>query len=225
MPAYPESLMPPDGIAPVPRRLRGLLGGVPLFDTERALYVWEFPPYPQYYIPLDDLDADLLIDERRSENTPRGTATRWALRVGELTRPGAVLIHGDDAPERLRRTARSTGTRSTRGSRRTSRSTCTPATRTPGWTRSAPAGRCGSSCPAWCWPRRPRRLWPACPRWSSTAVGGRRAVAEAVRDADIVAVMVPDSPDVEEVLAGENGVFDTVAKGTLSRPRPARPAS
>jgi 2-hydroxy-3-oxopropionate reductase len=47
--------------------------------------------------------------------------------------------------------------------------------------------------------------------------GGRGAdtVAEAVRDADIVAVMVPDSPDVQEVLAGENGVFDTVAKGTL----------
>jgi 2-hydroxy-3-oxopropionate reductase len=47
--------------------------------------------------------------------------------------------------------------------------------------------------------------------------GGRGAgnIAEAVRDADIVAVMVPDSPDVQEVLAGENGVFDTVAKGTL----------
>jgi uncharacterized protein (DUF427 family) len=106
MSTYPESLVPPDGIASVPRRLRGLLGGVALFDTERALYVWEFPPYPQYYIPLDDLDAELLVDERRSEQTPRGTATRWALRVGELTRPGAVRIHGDDAPERLRRTAR-----------------------------------------------------------------------------------------------------------------------
>jgi 2-hydroxy-3-oxopropionate reductase len=44
---------------------------------------------------------------------------------------------------------------------------------------------------------------------------GAQSVAEAVRDADIVAVMVPDSPDVQEVLAGENGVFDTVAKGTL----------
>jgi 2-hydroxy-3-oxopropionate reductase len=47
--------------------------------------------------------------------------------------------------------------------------------------------------------------------------GGRGAdtVAEAVRDADIVAVMVPDSPDVQEVLAGENGVFDSASKGTL----------
>ena len=47
--------------------------------------------------------------------------------------------------------------------------------------------------------------------------GGRGAdsIAEAVRDADIVAVMVPDSPDVQQVLAGEDGVFDNARKGTL----------
>jgi len=47
--------------------------------------------------------------------------------------------------------------------------------------------------------------------------GGRGAesVAEAARDADIVAVMVPDSPDVQEVLAGEGGVFASARKGTL----------
>jgi 2-hydroxy-3-oxopropionate reductase len=47
--------------------------------------------------------------------------------------------------------------------------------------------------------------------------GGRGAdsTADAVGDADIVAVMVPDSPDVEEVLAGPDGVFETARKGTL----------
>ncbi len=47
--------------------------------------------------------------------------------------------------------------------------------------------------------------------------GGRGAdsVAEAVRDADIVAVMVPDSPDVREVLAGDGGVFESAKPGTL----------
>jgi 2-hydroxy-3-oxopropionate reductase len=41
------------------------------------------------------------------------------------------------------------------------------------------------------------------------AVGGRgtESVAEAVRDADVVATMVPDSPDVEAVLTGADGVF------------------
>jgi 2-hydroxy-3-oxopropionate reductase len=47
--------------------------------------------------------------------------------------------------------------------------------------------------------------------------GGRAAttIAEAMDGADLVAVMVPDSPDVEEVLAGEGGVFENAAPGTL----------
>ena len=47
--------------------------------------------------------------------------------------------------------------------------------------------------------------------------GGTAAdsVAAAVKDAEVVCVMVPDSPDVEQVLAGEDGVFANVAEGTL----------
>lgn len=47
--------------------------------------------------------------------------------------------------------------------------------------------------------------------------GGRAAetIADAVRDADIVAIMVPDSPDVRAVLAGEDGVFAHAKPGTL----------
>jgi 2-hydroxy-3-oxopropionate reductase len=49
------------------------------------------------------------------------------------------------------------------------------------------------------------------------AAGGRAAgsIAEAVKDADVVAVMVPDSPDVQVVLTGEGGVFDSAREGTL----------
>src|SRR5262245_17419106 len=49
------------------------------------------------------------------------------------------------------------------------------------------------------------------------AAGGRGAsdIAEAVRDADVVATMVPDSPDVRTVLAGEGGVFEHAKAGTL----------
>jgi 2-hydroxy-3-oxopropionate reductase len=47
--------------------------------------------------------------------------------------------------------------------------------------------------------------------------GGRAAttIGEAMDGADLVAVMVPDSPDVQEVLAGEGGVFEHAAPGTL----------
>src|SRR3712207_7375862 len=47
--------------------------------------------------------------------------------------------------------------------------------------------------------------------------GGRGAgsLAEAVRDADVVVTMVPDSPDVEAVTIGEDGFDGLVKPGTL----------
>jgi 2-hydroxy-3-oxopropionate reductase len=49
------------------------------------------------------------------------------------------------------------------------------------------------------------------------AAGGTAAdsIRGAVADADIVAVMVPDSPDVEAVLTGPDGVFANARPGTL----------
>jgi 2-hydroxy-3-oxopropionate reductase len=44
---------------------------------------------------------------------------------------------------------------------------------------------------------------------------GAASIGEAVQEADVVAVMVPDSPDVQEVLAGPGGVFETAKPGTL----------
>ncbi|TCO47814.1 2-hydroxy-3-oxopropionate reductase [Kribbella antiqua] len=47
--------------------------------------------------------------------------------------------------------------------------------------------------------------------------GGRAAtsLADAVKGADVICVMVPDSPDVEEVLAAEGGVFQLAETGSL----------
>jgi 2-hydroxy-3-oxopropionate reductase len=47
--------------------------------------------------------------------------------------------------------------------------------------------------------------------------GGRGAgsLAEAVRDADVVVTMVPDSPDVEAVTLGEDGIYAHAKPGTL----------
>jgi len=49
------------------------------------------------------------------------------------------------------------------------------------------------------------------------AAGGTWAgsLEDAVADADVVCVMVPDSPDVRDVLEGEGGVFDSAKPGTL----------
>jgi 2-hydroxy-3-oxopropionate reductase len=47
--------------------------------------------------------------------------------------------------------------------------------------------------------------------------GGRGAegIADAVRGADIVVTMLPDSPDVQEVAAGPEGVFEHAERGSL----------
>jgi 2-hydroxy-3-oxopropionate reductase len=49
------------------------------------------------------------------------------------------------------------------------------------------------------------------------AAGGKGAgsVAEAVRDVDVIITMVPDSPDVEEVALGEDGIYAHAPQGSI----------
>ncbi len=53
---YPAMTVPVDHVEPVPRRVRAVLARRTVVDTTRARDVWEWPSYPQYYIPVD-LDA------------------------------------------------------------------------------------------------------------------------------------------------------------------------
>jgi uncharacterized protein (DUF427 family) len=94
---YPPTLPPVNHTAPVPRRIRALLGGHVVVDTTSALYVWEWSRYPQYYIPVDDIDPAVLVDEQHEQKLSRGTARRHGLQVGEVVRPAALRIYGDDA--------------------------------------------------------------------------------------------------------------------------------
>ena len=61
---YPAMIAPVNHVEPVPRRIRAFLGGEKVLDTTRAFYVWEWPYYPQYYIPPPDVRRDLLILSR-----------------------------------------------------------------------------------------------------------------------------------------------------------------
>src|ERR1700733_4758044 len=106
MPDYPQALAPVNHIEPVPRRIRATLGGVVVLDTTSALYVWETDKYPQYYVPLADVNRGVLIDEQHPEHLRRGSAMRHGLRVGELERPGVAHVYGEDALEGLAGTVR-----------------------------------------------------------------------------------------------------------------------
>jgi uncharacterized protein (DUF427 family) len=45
---------------PCPQRIRARRGGKVVIDSVQACYVWEVPHYPAYYLPLDDVDAEVL---------------------------------------------------------------------------------------------------------------------------------------------------------------------
>jgi uncharacterized protein (DUF427 family) len=98
---YPGLIVQDNHIEPVPRRIRGMLGDTIVLDTTRAVYVWEAPSYPQYYIPLADIRPGLLVDEGHVQKLRRGTATRVGLRSGSVFRAAAASVYGDDALEGL----------------------------------------------------------------------------------------------------------------------------
>jgi uncharacterized protein (DUF427 family) len=86
---YPQALVPVDHVEPVPRRVRAMLGGQVVLDTTRALYLWEWPFYPQFQIPVEDVDPGSLVDEGHSHRVSRGRVARIGLKVGAEERPGA----------------------------------------------------------------------------------------------------------------------------------------
>lgn len=106
MPHYPSITTPVNHVQPVPRRVRGFVAGVPVFDTLDARYVWEIPPFPQYYIPLRAMAEGVLVDEGRTDETGRGIARVHALRVGDDVRSAAALVFDESPVEGVAGTVR-----------------------------------------------------------------------------------------------------------------------
>src|ERR1019366_3177892 len=90
----------------VPRRVRATLGGQVVLDTTRALYLWEVPYYPQFYIPMDDVNHDFLIDEQHSQRLHRGQSQLYSLVYGDIVRPSSVRVYVESSFEGLSGTAR-----------------------------------------------------------------------------------------------------------------------
>jgi uncharacterized protein (DUF427 family) len=103
---YPQAIVPVDHVEPCPRRVRATLGGEVVIDTLRARYVWEWPFYPQYYIPWADVRHDLLVDEQHPQQDHRGPLRLFGLAVGDTVRPSAVRVYGESRLAELSETAR-----------------------------------------------------------------------------------------------------------------------
>jgi uncharacterized protein (DUF427 family) len=71
--AYPGAIAPVGHVEAVPRRIRATRGGEVVVDTTAAHYVWEWPHYPQYYIPRRDVRDGLLLPADEEGKTTRGT--------------------------------------------------------------------------------------------------------------------------------------------------------
>ncbi len=99
-------ITPVDHIEPVPRRIRAMLDGRVVLDTTDARYLWEWPNYPQYYIPIADVTPEFLVDEHHSQTLRRGTAQRYGLAVGDVSRPAALRVYGEDSLSGLQGLAR-----------------------------------------------------------------------------------------------------------------------
>lgn len=89
---YPAMITQTNHVAPVPRRIRAVLAGETVLDSTRALYVWEWPHFPQYYIPAGDVRTDLLVASGQTRQSRRGTELLHALKAGDVLRPDAARL-------------------------------------------------------------------------------------------------------------------------------------
>lgn len=92
-PDFPAMADMRDLVQPVPRRLRGVVAGVTVFDTVSATYAWDTPKYPHYLVPRDDVLPGALIDESREQRLRRGVVHLHGLRVGEVVVPSAARVY------------------------------------------------------------------------------------------------------------------------------------
>ena len=84
------------------KRVRVLVGGHVAADTIRPVLVWEIPHYPMYYIPAEDVRAEL-IDTGATKHSPsRGEGRVHDLRIGNTVVPAAALTFPDSPMAELR---------------------------------------------------------------------------------------------------------------------------
>ncbi len=88
------------------KRVRAFLGGGLVADSARPLLVWEKPYYPTYYLPVEDIRAELVPTGQVEHSPSRGDARILDIRVGTATAPGAARRYPDSPLEALRDTVR-----------------------------------------------------------------------------------------------------------------------
>ncbi len=93
---YPQMAAARGRVEPSPRRVRGFVGDKLIFDTMSARYVWEVPYYPQYYIPLDDVQPSALQDDNHPQTVQFGPSRLFSVVGPTATHQSAARVFDDD---------------------------------------------------------------------------------------------------------------------------------
>ncbi|MFC5750627.1 DUF427 domain-containing protein [Actinomadura rugatobispora] len=84
------------------KRVRAYLGGRLVADTIKPFLVWEIPYYPTYYIPVEDVRAELVKEGAGKHSPSRGDATLYTVKVDGTQAEGAALRYEESPVEELR---------------------------------------------------------------------------------------------------------------------------
>jgi uncharacterized protein (DUF427 family) len=85
---------------PHPRRLRAEIAGAVVLDTVGAHLLHESEILPVLYVPLADVDADVLEPSAHTTHCPfKGDASYWHVRVGDRLVENALWAYEDPLPE------------------------------------------------------------------------------------------------------------------------------
>lgn len=89
-------------VEPGSKWVRAYLQGECVLDTRAPRLVWEVPYYPAYYIPVEDVRAELLPTGQSDHSPSRGEATIYDVRTSGKTALGAARRFQDSAIPELR---------------------------------------------------------------------------------------------------------------------------
>jgi uncharacterized protein (DUF427 family) len=84
------------------KRVRAYVAGELVADTTRPVFVWEIPYYPAYYLPVEDVHADLVATGATEHSPSRGDATVYDVKVARRTAEAAAVRYVDSPIEELR---------------------------------------------------------------------------------------------------------------------------
>jgi uncharacterized protein (DUF427 family) len=84
------------------KRVRAYLNGALVADTVRPQLVWEVPYYPAYYVPAEDVRAQLLPTGKTERSPSRGDAELLNVTAGDSTAESAARRYPDSPLEALR---------------------------------------------------------------------------------------------------------------------------